>query len=327
MNNIKGEVFIMVNAKDVLYKMRVCELNNIIKLFHIKVGCRKKESMVEIIFDYMRNNMSHVLHEIVIYDELNLLREICSNNFEYSYDEGNSNIKYAESLEKVGILYVDKEKNIVSIPGEYKHLIKSCLNDRCLYELSKNRAELIRGTLELLEVYGVFHLDLLEDYLMERIGVDYKAHRAIEFIRRYNIRNNFFYEDKESYFYNLKIEDRKSMKMRLLSLDLNYKYYNEEEMAEILNRECAYEKDVKIILNRVFKNFKSSNEIIKVIRVMIIEGKSTEEIGSYIKEKAKRLGEFGYKSILKSVESMKNHYIIWGHKGYYLEELDEEMMI
>ena len=44
-----------------------------------------------------------------------------------------------------------------------------------------------------------------------------------------------------------------------------------------------------------------------------------------IKEKAKRLGEFGYKSILKSVESMKNHYIIWGHKGYYLEELDEEI--
>ncbi|HCW52463.1 MAG TPA: hypothetical protein DG753_01690 [Clostridium sp.] len=97
-------------------------------------------------------------------------------------------------------------------------------------------------------------------------------------------------------------------------------------MDEILCRECSYEKDIKVILNRVYKNLNTSNEIVEVIRFMIIEGKSSEEIGHFLKERVKRLSDFGFKSILTSVDNMRNNHIIWGHKGYYLEEIANELM-
>ncbi|NME83610.1 hypothetical protein HF850_11035 [Clostridium sp. SM-530-WT-3G] len=98
-------------------------------------------------------------------------------------------------------------------------------------------------------------------------------------------------------------------------------------MTEILNRECSYEKDIRIILNRIYKKLEISDEIISDIRFMIIEGKSLDEIGQFLKERVKRLSDFGFKSILMSVENMRNNHIIWGYKGYYLEEIDEELIM
>ena len=44
----------MINARDVFYKMKICELNNIIKMFELKLGCRKKENIVDIVYEYMK---------------------------------------------------------------------------------------------------------------------------------------------------------------------------------------------------------------------------------------------------------------------------------
>lgn len=114
--------------------------------------------------------------------------------------------------------------------------------------------------------------------------------------------------------------------MKIIEINLRYKYFHESEMTDIINRESHYEKDIKIILNRIYKNLKASKQIIKVIKFMIIEGMTSEEIGGFIKEKVKRLSEFGFRSIVKSVDNMRKHYVIWGFKGYSLEEIDKKIM-
>lgn len=323
---IEGVILIMVNTRDVLCRMKVSELNNIIRIFELKAGCRKKENIIDIIYEYMKNNMSYIFREYIIYDELNLLKRICDNNFEMIREEEDVHYQYVKSLSCIGLVYIDKEKSGVFIPEEFQMQIKSCLDNKCVIEFSKNRSDIIRMTENLLEFYGVFHLELLEDYIMERIGLGYRVHRAIEFIRKYNIRNNFYYEDDDCFYYNLKINDRTYMKMRTIEMNLKYKHYKESEIISIMNRKCSYENDIRLILNRVYKNCKVSDEIIKSIKFMVIEGRTTNEIGCFIKEKVKRLSDFGFKSIVRSIGKMRNSYIIWGFKGYYLEEINEEMM-
>lgn len=316
----------MINARDVFLKMKICELNNIIKIFELKLGCRKKENIVDIIYEYMKSNMNHILLEFIIYDELDLLREICNNNFEIIYEDSIIS-EHAESLARIGLVYINREKRSISIPKEFQMHIVSGLDDNCVKEFSKCRSDVINMTKQLLEVYGVFHLELLGEYIMKKIGVGYRIHRAIQVIRQYNLRNNLFYEDEDCFFYNLKISDRESMKVKTANINLNYKYYTNLEITEILNRECSYEKDIRIILNRIYKKLEISDEIISDIRFMIIEGKSLDEIGQFLKERVKRLSDFGFKSILMSVENMRNNHIIWGYKGYYLEEIDEELIM
>lgn len=316
----------MVDARDVLCRMKVSELDHIIKIFELKAGCRKKQNIIDVIFEYMKNNMSYIFKEFIIYDEINLLRKICDNNFEMICEEAELHTQHVKSLSCIGIVYIDEEKSSVAIPVEFQTQVKSCLDNKCVIEFSKNRSDIIRMTKNLLEFYGVFHLELLEDYIMDRIGVGYRVHRAIEFIRKYNMRNNFYYKDDDCFYYNLKINDRRSMKMRTLEMNLKYKYYEEFEIINMINKKCTYENDVRIILNRVYKNCRASDEIINIIKFMVIEGRTSEEIGCLIKEKVKRLSDFGFKSIVKSVDNMRKNYIIWGFKGYYLEEIHEEMM-
>lgn len=316
----------MINARDVFCKMKICELNNIIKSFELKLGCRKKESIIDIVCEYMKNNMDHILREFIIYDELDLLKKVCNNNFEIAYEDEDIISEHVESLSGVGLLYIDREKASIAIPKEFQMEIAANLEDKCIDKFSKCRSDVIKMTKQLLEVYGVFHLDLLEDYITKKIGIGYRIHRSIKVVRQYNLRNNFFYEDDDCFFYNLRISDRESMKVKIANINLKYKYYTKLEIDEILCRECVYEKDIKIILNRVYKNLNASQEIVEAITFMIIEGKSSDEIGQFLKEKVKRLSDFGFKSILTSVDNMRNNHIIWGYKGYYLEEIANELM-
>ncbi|WP_455795532.1 hypothetical protein [Clostridium butyricum] len=314
----------MVSVRETFCKMKVTELDQIVRMFELKVPCRKKDNIIDIIYEYMKNNINNIFREFIVYEELNLLRKICDNNFKILCKDVELDSDNVHSLLCIGIIYIEKT-NII-IPKEFQNLIKSCLDDKYIIEFSKKREDIISIVQNLLELYGVFHLELLEDYIIDKIGRGYRVHKIIEFIRKYNMRNNFYYEDEDCFYYNLKITDRPSMKMKIIEINLRYKYFHESEMTDIINRESHYEKDIKIILNRIYKNLKASKQIIKVIKFMIIEGRTSEEIGGFIKEKVKRLSEFGFRSIVKSVDNMRKHYVIWGFKGYSLEEIDKKIM-
>ncbi|MDO5518446.1 MAG: hypothetical protein Q4F66_12905, partial [Clostridium sp.] len=198
----------MVNARDVLCRMKVSELDHIMKIFELKAGCRKKENIIDVIYEYIKNNMSYIFRELIIYDELNLLGKICDNNFEMVYEEDDLRCESVKSLVCIGMLYIDEEKNNISISEDFQKLIKECVYDKCITEFSKNRSEIISMVQNLLEFYGAFHLELLEDYIIGKIGEGYRVHRALECIRKYNMRNRFYYEDEDCFYYNLKINDR-----------------------------------------------------------------------------------------------------------------------
>lgn len=319
-------VFIMVSARDIFNKMKVSELNNIIKIFELKVTCRKKENIIDIIYEYMKKNMIYIFQKHIISDELDLLRKVCDNNFKISYEEAELDLDHIQSLHYIGLIYINKEKTVIVIPQEFQELIKLCLDDKYVTEFSRKKADIVSMVQNLLELYGIFHLELLEDYIINKIGEGYRIHGAIEFIRNYNMRNVFYYEDDEHFYYNLKIINKDSMKDRILKIHIGYKYYNECDMKDIINRKSPYEKNVKMILNRVYKSLKKSEEIMSYLRLMIMQGMTSEEIVCNLKETVKRLSDYGLRSIVKYVDSIRSSYIIWGMKGYYLDEIDREIM-
>ena len=125
----------MVSVRETFCKMKVTELDQIVRMFELKVRCRKKDNIIDIIYEYMKNNMNYIFREFIVYEEINLLRKICDNNFKILCEDVELDSDNVHSLLCIGIIYIEKT-NII-IPKEFQNLIKSCLDDKYIIEFSK----------------------------------------------------------------------------------------------------------------------------------------------------------------------------------------------
>ncbi|BBK78719.1 hypothetical protein CBU03nite_32820 [Clostridium butyricum] len=50
----------MVSVRETFCKMKVTELDHIVRMFELKVRCRKKDNIIDIIYEYMKNNMNYI---------------------------------------------------------------------------------------------------------------------------------------------------------------------------------------------------------------------------------------------------------------------------
>ena len=114
----------MVSVRETFCKMKVTELDQIVRMFELKVPFRKKDNIIDIIYEYMKNNMNYIFREFIVYEELNLLRKICDNNFKILCEDVELDSDNVHALLCIGMIYIEKT-NII-IPKEFQNLIKSC---------------------------------------------------------------------------------------------------------------------------------------------------------------------------------------------------------
>lgn len=317
-------------VESIIASMKLSHLRELIELFNIQIKGNKKKDYTKYVSIYVQNNIEKILKNFIIYDEWNLIRKICNEDYKIKMDKNYSiDISTKKSLEYLGIIYSYYDNGIetISIPTEIRECIKQKIYDMNIIFYSNSRQNIIDCFKKLLDIYGIVTMSLVEYYIVKDLEKKYRVHEIIKMLRTYNARCKLYHIDHDCNYYNLEIIDKEYIRKKIdNSLNLNFKYYSKSYLNNYtkeleLN---SIEKQIYIILNRHYKDSTITLECLKNIKIMIKNDISSKEISIFIKDKTKRLSELGRKMIERLIDSLREKYPLWILKGYSIEELQKD---
>ncbi len=313
-----------LSIKSVISSMKLSHLQELAKVFEIQVTGKRKNDFIEYVSLYIKNNISIILKNFIIYSEYEFMEEICSENYEMEIKED-----YRDSikcLEYLGIIYLDYDcnKEKVFMPTELKANIKQNNFDESTVNCLKKREELIELFKDLLDTYGIIPINVLIDYIIEYTGPEDTVHEALKTLWRYNFRNKVYYNDYKSSYCNIKIVNMQFLNKKLISnLNLSYKHYNRSQLKSMNGANLNYiENKIYIILKKyITAEFSLKN--LEYIKIMIKNDICTREINEFIIQKIKILSGRDRNNIERLVNSLRCYYPLWTLKGHSLKDLTD----
>lgn len=313
----------MKSVKEVIELKKLKELKTLMNFFELEIIENRKNSLIESVSSYLKNNIRSILLDFATYDQINIMSRVCSEDY-ILYENSDLQNKSIITLEYLGLIYIENENEMtrIYIPYDLKNEIQNHINGETLIKYCIKRQELLDMFSDILELYGVLDLDIIVKYIKDYAGEGYRIHQCIKIIHKYNMIHLSYYI-YESTYYNMKIEKNELPRRLNQTLKLRYKYYEKYDIKNIINRKTKYEKEIYFILNRYYKNIIQTNEHIKNIKDMIRIGLSDEEIVNIIMSEIKGLSNLGKNKIQFYLGKMRKEYPLWGLKGYLLEELRE----
>lgn len=315
------------HINEIMLSKKICELKEIIKVYNIRTKSTLKSDLADSLAKHTCDNIELIIEEMIIYEELLLLQELCNKNYKLHYNN-KVNESAVKSLGFLGIIKFNKESSEIGIPIELQSIIHNKIENKCVLKKARDRQNIIDISKIILDIYGIIPFTLIEKYITLYEYDEYKAHKILTMLWQYNQRYELFSEDLNSNYCSLNIIDKEYIHKKINELNMGYRYYDLEELENVYKCACILskvEREIYVILNRYYKDKEKSLNELRKIKFMIKNGYSSSLISEKVSKDINIKSEIGKRNLQVLIEQTMEKCPLWTLKGHFPKEIKNKL--